>query len=252
MLQRFSTEAIVLCRAPIGEAHLLVTLLTRSEGKLKALAPGARRSRKRFGGCLEPFSHIETILVGSGHGEDQFRLEEASLKDGHEGLKGDLVALGQAGHLVELVDGMITEGEPADDAFDELGLCLSGLDRRWLSSVELRRFEIWILTRSGLVPDFQHCVACQRVESERWSFDPEQGGVLCCACPPGSDKVALSPPARLLLSSLQAGLPVPQALDAATMAEARKLLAGLIERYLGRPLKAQDFLRQLQAKGVKG
>ena len=252
MLQRFPIEAIVLFRAPIGEAHLLVTLLTRSAGKHKALAPGARRSRKRFGGCLDLFSLIETILVGSGHGGGQFRLEEASLKDGHEGLKGDLVSLGQAGHLVELVDGMITEGEPAEDAFDELGLYLARLDRGPLSSVELRRFEIWILTRSGLIPDFQRCQACQRDESGRWSFDPEQGGILCCACPPGLDTIALTPPARLLLASLQADLPVPQALDLATMAEARKLLAGIIERYLGRPLKSQEFLRQLAAKGVPG
>ncbi|MBW2672896.1 MAG: DNA repair protein RecO, partial [Deltaproteobacteria bacterium] len=51
------TPAFVLHFLNYGEADRIVTLFTREFGKLKGIAKGARRSKKRFANAIEPFSH---------------------------------------------------------------------------------------------------------------------------------------------------------------------------------------------------
>ena len=51
-------EALVLRTWPFLEADLLVSLFTREHGRLKGVARHAMRSRRRFGGALEPMTHV--------------------------------------------------------------------------------------------------------------------------------------------------------------------------------------------------
>ena len=51
-------EAIVLRTWPFHEADLLVSLFTRDQGKVKGVARHAMRSRRRFGGALEPATRV--------------------------------------------------------------------------------------------------------------------------------------------------------------------------------------------------
>src|SRR5260370_27826279 len=57
MIQRVG-EAIVLRVWPFHEADLLVSLFTREQGRVKGVARHAMRSRRRFGGALEPMTHV--------------------------------------------------------------------------------------------------------------------------------------------------------------------------------------------------
>ena len=56
------TEAMVLRSHPLGESDRIVTFLTRSSGKVRGVAKGARRSRRRFGSNLEPLSQMFGLL----------------------------------------------------------------------------------------------------------------------------------------------------------------------------------------------
>ena len=51
-------EAIVLRTWPIHEADLIVSLFTREYGRIKGVAKSASKSRRRFGGALEPMTHV--------------------------------------------------------------------------------------------------------------------------------------------------------------------------------------------------
>src|SRR6201985_1563119 len=51
-------EAIVLRTWPFHEADLLVSLLTREQGRVKGVARHAMKSRRRFGGALEPATYV--------------------------------------------------------------------------------------------------------------------------------------------------------------------------------------------------
>src|SRR5438270_1535263 len=53
------SEALILRTYPFHEADLLVTFFTRAEGKLRGVAKAAKKSKKRFGGALEPLTHVK-------------------------------------------------------------------------------------------------------------------------------------------------------------------------------------------------
>src|SRR5258708_34746500 len=58
-----NAEAIVLRTWPIREADQIVALFTREFGKLKGVAKSAAKSRRRFGGALEPMTHVKASFV---------------------------------------------------------------------------------------------------------------------------------------------------------------------------------------------
>jgi DNA repair protein RecO (recombination protein O) len=46
----------------LGEADRIITLLTRQNGRVRAVAKGVRRTKSRFGGRLEPFTHVDLLI----------------------------------------------------------------------------------------------------------------------------------------------------------------------------------------------
>ncbi|HLT29189.1 MAG TPA: DNA repair protein RecO, partial [Myxococcaceae bacterium] len=67
-MERQRDEALLLSAVDHGESDRVVTFLTRRHGRLSAFAAGARRSKRRFGGTLEPFMHLNILWV-QGRGE---------------------------------------------------------------------------------------------------------------------------------------------------------------------------------------
>ncbi len=67
------SEALILRTYPLREADLLVTFFTRAEGKVKGVAKSAKRSKRRFGGALEPLTYVVA------HWEDKEKQELARL-----------------------------------------------------------------------------------------------------------------------------------------------------------------------------
>ena len=53
------SEAIILQTYPLGEADRLVSFLSRSMGRVRGVASGARKTKNRFGSTLERLSHVK-------------------------------------------------------------------------------------------------------------------------------------------------------------------------------------------------
>src|SRR5439155_1113679 len=60
--REFATPALVLRTRPYGESDRIVTLITEQHGKVSGIAKGAKNSRRRFAGTLEPFVHIQAVF----------------------------------------------------------------------------------------------------------------------------------------------------------------------------------------------
>src|SRR5580693_151447 len=109
-------EAIVLRAWPFHEADLLVSLFTREQGRVKGVARHAMRSRKRFGGALEPMTHVRASYA------EKPRQELVRL-DAFEILSSPLAQPGGYGRtaalqlVAEVLEEAMPEGAPEDAVF---------------------------------------------------------------------------------------------------------------------------------------
>src|SRR5439155_22541244 len=94
------SEAIVLRTYPLREADLLVTLFTRSEGKLKGVAKSAKKSKRRFGGALEPLTFVK-LHYEAKEGQELARLDSCEVIESPLTTRVDYPRAVALGHIVE-------------------------------------------------------------------------------------------------------------------------------------------------------
>jgi DNA repair protein RecO (recombination protein O) len=58
----YRDDGVVLRTQKLGEADRIITLLTRHNGRVRAVAKGVRRTKSRFGARLEPFTHVDVMV----------------------------------------------------------------------------------------------------------------------------------------------------------------------------------------------
>jgi DNA repair protein RecO (recombination protein O) len=247
---RAKLTAIVLRSVDTGDADRVVTLLTRERGKVAAFARGARTSRRRFGGSLEPFTLV-TAEVRERAGSDLLGLESVSPRSAFGGIRGDLARIACAGYAAELAREIVRDNEPHEYLFDLLAAYLAALDAAPARPAALRAFELGALRAAGLAPRLDACARCGGPRSG-WvaaPFDPGQGGVLCPACAPWASAGAprLTAPALDALAALASGglAAALEPLPPQVAREAREALTAFLEHHLGRRLKARRFLDEI-------
>ena len=142
-------HAIVLRHADWGEADRFVTLYTREQGKLRAVAKGARKITSRKAGHLEPFTHVKLQLA---RGRDLFIVTQADTVDAYLPLRETLVLTGTASYVVELLDRFVYEEEGANPTLFRLlairsSACPLARISGWLSVI--MKCACWISLVSG-------------------------------------------------------------------------------------------------------
>src|SRR5512146_1463988 len=101
MSLEITTKAIVAGALLYGDSDLVVSFLTEEHGLLKGFAKGARKSRKRFAGCFEPFTLLKLQCKVKEQGM-LARIETADILDAHLGLRDDLGRIGAGAQVLEL------------------------------------------------------------------------------------------------------------------------------------------------------
>src|SRR5512133_532120 len=109
MATRLKVEGIVLRVVDYGESDRIVTLLTRERGKVGAFARGARASRRRFQGLLEPYTLLAAELTD--RRGDLLGLESASAIRPHGGIRTELGRIAVAGYGCELASELVRDAE---------------------------------------------------------------------------------------------------------------------------------------------
>jgi DNA repair protein RecO (recombination protein O) len=74
-VQGYRDDGVVLRTQKLGEADRIITLLTRHNGRVRAVARGVRRTKSRWGARLEPFTHVD-VLIYPGRSLDQITQAE--------------------------------------------------------------------------------------------------------------------------------------------------------------------------------
>ncbi|MGH3062918.1 MAG: DNA repair protein RecO [Gaiellaceae bacterium] len=189
----YKTEAIVLRSMRFGEADRVLHLYTLDRGRVGAVAKGIRRTKSRFGGRLEPMSHVELVLH-EGRGElqtitgVQLIRPHSAARDGHYRLSVGFVGL-------EAVLKLFPEQEANDRAFAALARFLDLLDevaardgRPALDPLVLA-FQLKLLWLAGYLPHLTSCAECG-AEAGLVGYSPSAGGAVCGNC--RADAIPLS------------------------------------------------------------
>jgi DNA repair protein RecO (recombination protein O) len=201
--RRYVTEAIVLSRFDYAEADRILTLITPSGGKIKAIAKGIRRPTSRIGGSVEPFAELRLALA---HGRTFDVITQVSVVHPWLRLRDDLVSFGTASYLAELADGTLEERHGAENVYLLLKRAYEILDAGMAPGRVARWFEVHLADELGVRPEVDRCVECGRLleADERYRWMPPLGGVLCERCPgPPFERVGLSLEGLKLLKAYQ-------------------------------------------------
>lgn len=175
-----STEGFVLKNRKYGETDSMLTIFTRKVGKVNAIAKGARRPKSTLLAGIQPFCYSEFVLY---KGRNLYTVSQCDPKEIFYPLREDLKKLSYAAYLVELVEGVIIEGQTNNRLFNLFGktLYLLKKDNVEINTI-IRAFEIKLMHYSGYRPEFKGCVHCNSRESLSWKFSSTEGGLLCSSC----------------------------------------------------------------------
>jgi len=237
----YRDEAIVLRTQKLGEADRIITLLTRSSGRVRAVAKGVRRTTSRFGSRLEPFTHVDLQLA---EGRSLDVVTQAVTLDPFAGRLGSSYEQYTAGTvMLETAERLVVEDkEPALQQFLLLvGALRAMCDTGRAPHQVLDSFLLRSLAVAGYAPTFEACARCGVMGPHR-SFSPAAGGMLCATCRvPGSMNPASE--TVVLLGALLAGdWPVVEASEPRTRKEATGMVAAYLQWHLERGLKSLSYV----------
>lgn len=203
---RTETDALVVRKVEYGEADAVVTLFTERLGKMSALARGAKRSTKRFGGALDPM-HTIRVALDERPGSDLATLVEAHVVKVRLRLSADLDRLDAAGQALRWVRAGSPPRTPEPPVWGEIGALLDRLDdpgdmlppRVHLAAAGLR-----LLAAFGWGLDFSACVRCGKsCEAGRAAYvDAAVGGLVCRACGGARQRLDAGSRTRLAAASM--------------------------------------------------
>ncbi|MET0792621.1 MAG: DNA repair protein RecO [Polyangiaceae bacterium] len=194
-------QALLLRRVEYGESDLVVTLLTDTIGRVSALARGARKSVKRFGGVIEPM-HTLRIAYDDRSGAELVALREAKLERARPFLVTSLERMQAAGLALNWVRKAAPPRTPEPEVWAAMSDLLDHLGnpedtvspRARLAAAGLR-----LLAAFGWGIDFERCVSCGKAPgaAQAAAIDAARGGLICRSC--GGARRRLSASERLAL-----------------------------------------------------
>ncbi len=236
-------EAIVLRLWPFQEADLIVSLFTREQGRVKGVARHAMRSRRRFGGALEPMTVVRAAYAERPKQElmrlDAFETLWSPLREPLDWERAAGLQL-----MAEVLEETLPEMAVEDAVFRLVGAVLPEL-RVGAVGLPVSYFCLWMTRLMGWMPELGHCIVCglDLREAAIW-WSPTADGVTCeDDRRPGSVRLGVETVGdvrRIFRSGLAelAGEPW-------TVERTRPLLrlgVGLLERHLQRRLRSATAL----------
>jgi DNA repair protein RecO (recombination protein O) len=199
----FRDIGVVLRTYRLGEADRIVVFLTERHGKVRAVAKGVRRTTSKFGGRLEPLTHVD-LLLWQGR-SDLDIVNQVEVLDSFRPVREDLTRLPAGMALLEVTDQLAQERHPDPRLHSMLVGALRALaDDRADPALLAPSFFLKALVLEGAGPVLTECAACGEPDTavELVAFDLVAGGTLCRAHRSGRP---LSPAALELLRRILGG-----------------------------------------------
>jgi DNA repair protein RecO (recombination protein O) len=246
-----TSEAVVLRTWPVHESDLIVSFFTRDYGRMKGVAKAALKSRKRFGGALEPMT-VDRAWFAERPRQELVRLDQLEILRSPLAAPIDPVRMTVLSFYAELLDETLPEHDPHETVYrllvsvlEQTTAAQSDVVQPWMA---LTYFSLWMTRLMGLLPDIAHCTACGEplAAGDIW-FQTYADG-LFCGVHRGSGANSLSPDSWQLAKGMLRA-PVSAFAGAAWPrrrgADLRRFALQSLERHVERKLRTAEALGRL-------
>lgn len=217
------SEAIVLQSYPLGEADRLVSFLSRTMGRMRGVAAGARKPKSRFGSTLERLSHVR-IWFHEKETRELVRISQCEIIESFIDAFRDYPSSIALALFSEISQAVLPDREASDANFRLLLLASQAVKRTGKPELPLAYFALWSVKLGGWLPALDRCAKCGRMvqPGEAAYFSPRASTMFCGRC-------------------RQPGM---RTLSAESLVAARKILAERLDRISGDIATARS-LREL-------
>lgn len=236
----YKEQGIVLRQHKLGEADKIVTVMTQASGKVRAVAKGIRKTTSRFGGRLEPMTHVSLLLH---RGRSLDTVTQVEIIAAHRPLRDDLSLLTAGEAMLEAVDKVAEEHERNVRLFMLLLSGLRVLETRPLDPAAVAEaFLLKMLSLSGFHPSLSACAVCGTPSPAL--FASGQGGAVCDGCAERDAGPVSGASLRFLADLAREDLrnAGDMGTDGPVRREARAMLYGFAEYHLERRMRSLPML----------
>ena len=246
-----TSEAVVLRTWPVHEADLIVSFFTRDYGKMRGVAKSALKSRRRFGGALEPMTEARAWFAERPR-QELVRLDQLEIVRSPLAMPVDATRLGVLSFYAEVLDEALPEHDPQDTIFR---LTVSVLEQTTVQQpwMPLTYFTLWMTRLMGLLPDRGIARrAARRCGPGEIFFNGYADGLFCAVHRHPHDE-------ELAADSWQRGLKMLRAPVASFAGETwsrgrgqdlRRFTSQVLERHLERKIRSAEMLNRVQGSGI--
>jgi DNA repair protein RecO (recombination protein O) len=243
------SEAIILQTYPLGEADRLVSFFTRSMGRVRGVASGARKTKSKFGSTLERLSYIK-VWFHEKENRELVRLTQCELIESFMQAFSDYTSGVALAILSEVTERVLPDHEVADANFRLLLLVARAIKARGKSEVPLAYFVLWTVKLGGWLPSLDACARCGRVLGQEEGkpapayFSQTATAIMCEKCRrPGMrtvSPVTMAAAKRMLAEKLD--VLTEEVVPSRVARELSNVMLDVIEHQIDRKLTSRELL----------
>ena len=241
------SNAIIMRTWEFGETDLLVSFFTSDKGRLKGVAKGGRKSRKRFANCLDLLSLVK-LEYELKRGRELYFLHSGKLVHAFPGIRSDFSSLSLASYMIELTETLFPLSVTDKEMFALLKNAFLALNEGKRNGVLRILFEAKAMALGGYRINLDKCCGCGRpyAGEGRAAFKQSKGSLACLKCEQESKlSPGLSPDSVKVLRVIQS-TPWDKAqtldLNNEMIREIKPVLKLHIEYRTGQRLKTAQYL----------
>lgn len=241
------SEAIVLQRFALGESDRLVSFFSRTMGKMRGVAAGARKPKSRFGATLERLSYIR-IWFFERETRELVRISQCEMIESFLDAFSDYPSSVALALFSEITETVLPDREPSDPNFRLLLLAAQAVKRTGKPDLPLAYFALWTVKLGGWLPSLARCAHCGNVLDANAAgyLRASASAVVCGKCrKPGMrmlSPAALSAARQMLEERLENLAERPEAINPRVARDLADVMLDIIEQQIDRKLKSRELL----------
>ncbi len=178
-----TTEAIVLTKIDFRETSKISNLFTKEFGRIAVIVKGAKTSNSKMGRLIDVLNLL-TIVVYNKSGREVQLLSQADLQDYYPSIKSDYEKIKYASAVIELINKLLPEHEPALRVFTGTKKILQNFE----SSEEkpyliFARYMMFFIEEIGYEIQIRACSDCgNELHQDNTAGMDYSKGMICMDC----------------------------------------------------------------------